>query len=684
MDHVVQKMTTAEQLSEVIAYLKKAESCIRQGDIYKALEEIKHAREKNPTIMYARAYEEYVHSLQLKIQSLTTDKTDQDQSLESIIAETLPTLDKILALAIKEVNRRVMAVYKQKEMIALQKQREEEIQREETLRAEGIKKKITIYLNRAREFQNGKDYHNALNEVARAFILNPTDERILELEEQIKQQQEQANKEEELENSRRQQELQRRRQQLIEEWQLQRQREKEKKQKQEAEAYQQARTMKIREYLHVARTLFAQQKFEEALSQIAFVLVLDPLNEEVLSLNWQIRQKQAERSKEQLEKKQQLLEEENKKKKALQEGVRRCLARAEQYFAEKKYFEALQMITQAYFIDPISEEVAAVESKILAAEEEEINRLNEERMQNEEKRIRKIESELHRLAIELQKREQLNQKIDFEKKQLKEQEEVLLYLSKARGYASQGKYDDALEYVALAFKTNPFDEEITKLQHEIVEAKQKSRQPLTEGEQLFITQSSSTEAEEKKQAIVQRFIQSAQELRQQLKYKKALDEIAQAYQYDPLNEELFRLEGEIQQELLKYEEQLLNERETNLRNNAIKKSLATARDFASRELYAEALAWVDYALSFDMQRYETLQVKEEIEKAQRLSDERKANEDKEVVIQAHLSRAMQYLAEKRFAEATLEIDLALRLNPSHKEALSLHMKLKNQKKEPLV
>ena len=118
------------------------------------------------------------------------------------------------------------------------------------------------------------------------------------------------------------------------------------------------------------------------------------------------------------------------------------------------------------------------------------------------------------------------------------------------------------------------------------------------------------------------------------------------------------------------------EKENSERSSAIKKSLATARECISREAYSEALAWIDYALSFDMNRFETLQLKDEVEKAQRNLDDRKTNEDKELVIQFHLSRAMEFISEKKISEATLEVDLALRLNPNHKEILALRSHLK--------
>ncbi|MCK9408101.1 MAG: hypothetical protein M0R68_03105, partial [Bacteroidetes bacterium] len=148
MQNISQKIIGAEHLTEVIAYLKNADKYIRQGEINRALDEIMHAREKNPTIMYARAYEEYVRSVLLK-QTDLSDNGVGTTSKESIIEQLMPTLEKILDLAIKEVKRSAISAYKQKEVYALQKQQEQEQRTEEQLRSASLVKKIADYLKHA-------------------------------------------------------------------------------------------------------------------------------------------------------------------------------------------------------------------------------------------------------------------------------------------------------------------------------------------------------------------------------------------------------------------------------------------------------------------------------------------------------------------------------------------------------
>ncbi len=676
MQNITQKIIGAEHLTEVIAFLKNADKYIRQGDIHRALEEIMRARDKNPTIMYARAYEEYVRSVLLK----QTDGTAADATTkESVIAQLMPTLEKILDLAIKEVKRSAVAAYKQKEVFALQKQQEEEQKHEEQLRSASLARKIADYLKRARELEAHGDYRNSLNEVARAFMLDPTDERILQIEEEIKTAQDRQDRQEEAERAARQKEEEVRREQLFAQWKVQRDVEREEEMRKREEAHKQARAQKIREYLQEARSLFAEKNVEQALSQLAFVMVLDPLNEEVLDLNWKIREAQTRTSEEHIAKRQQQAEEERKREESIRLAVSKNLEKALEFLGQQRFGEALRVITQAYFIDPSNEEVIALERRIMAEEEAALQREDEQRRRADEERRHKQEAELHRLAIEQQKREQIRERVETEAKLLRDEEEVLLFLSKARGYVSQGSYDEALSNIAKAFKINPFDGEIAKLQREILDAQKKAKQQQRAGSHPIIEASPSDD--EATAAVIRQHIIKARQLRSALQFKEALDEIAQAYRLDPMNEDLFALEGEIQQDFLKHEEEQQKEEESSKKSQGIKKSLAMAREALSRESYSEALGWVDYAMSFDMQRFETLQMRDEIERAQRKLEEQKANEDKELVIQFHLSKAMEFMSEHRFFEAIFEVDLALRLNPKHPGAAALRKKLSETRGE---
>ena len=678
MKNISQKIIGAEHLTEVITFLKNADRFVRQGEVNRALEEIMHAREKNPTIMYARAYEEYVRTVLLKHGDQVNDDGDGAKALQTIITNLLPTLEKILDLAIKEVKRSAVSAYKQKEMLAMQYTNQQEEHKEQQLRASGLVKKISDYLDRAKHFESSNDFHFALNEIARAFMLDPTDERIQQVEEHIKATQEQFQHNDDTENKHKQEGERQLREQLFAEWQRQRVEEKKLEEKKREEAYKQARAQKIKQYVHQVRSLYSENKIDEALSQLAFVLVLDPLNESVLELNWKIREAQTKKHEATLAQRKQEIEDEQKKSEAIRLVIQKNLEKAKELYQAQRFSEALRVTTQAYFIDPTNEDIVALEKKILEAEELAIQRDEVLQKQQEEDRRRKQESELHRLSIQQQKREQIRERVDAETKLLRNEEEVLLCLSKARGFLSLSNFEEALSQVGKAFKINPFDKEIAKLQREILDAEKKAKLSRKSG--LHIIEEPSRPTNDVTLAQIQEAIDKAQELRKSLQYQDALHVIAQAYRHDPTNEELFALEGEIQQEYLKYDEQQQADLASSKNNQGIRKSLAMARESLSREAFGEAFAWVDYALSFDMKRTETLQLRDEIEKAERIQEEKKANEGKELVIQTHLSRAMQFASEKRVFEAMLEVDLALRLNPSHHGALAMRKRFNEMSK----
>jgi hypothetical protein len=678
MQNISQKIIGAEHLTEVIAFLKNADRFVRQGDVHRALDEIMRAREKNPTIMYARAYEEYVRSVILKQGDPVDNGAQGAQAQQAVINSLLPTLEKILDLAIKEVKRSAVSAYKQKEMLAIQYNQQQEERRDEQRRTSGLKKKISDYLNRAKAFESGNDFHFALNEIARAFMLDPTDERIPQVEEQIKASQEKFQLNDNSDDNRKQEVDHRLREHLFAEWQRQRSNEKKLEEQKREEAYQQARTQKIKQYVHQVRSLYSENKIEDALSQLAFVLVLDPLNEDVLELNWKIREAQTKKHEEKLEQKKQEVEAEQKKLETVRLAIQKNLDKAEELLQLSRFSEALRVVTQAYFIDPSNEEVVALEKRILEIEEQSIQREEEIQRQHDEDRRRKQESELHRLAIQQKKREQIRERVDAETKLLRNEEEVLLCLSKARGFLGIANFEEALSQIGKAFKINPFDEEIAKLQREILEAEKKAK--LARKSVMNLNVEPARPTSEASQALIQEAIIKAQDLRKSLQFQDALHVIAQAYRHDPMNEDLFALEGEVQQEYLKYDEQQQAELASSKNNQGIRKSLAMARESLSREAFGEALAWVDYALSFDMKRMDTLQLRDEVERAERLHEEKKSNENKELVVQIHLSRAMELISENRVFEAVLEVDLALRLNPTHYGALELRRRLSEMPK----
>lgn len=669
MNKTAHQTAGTDALTEVTSFLQNAALYIRQGNIMTALEEILHAREIHPSVMHLRAYEEYVRSILTKQRERVEAGLDASLALKQVTDEFLPVLDKIVTLALNEIKREATVAEKQQEIAALRQQKEAEMQREAELRAAAIAKKISLYLSRAQEFRRKNDFHNALNELARAFILDPTDNRIKQLEEEIKKLQEEKRLQEEREQDIRRHEEQQQRKRLFEEWQAQRQKEQIQQRKQEEEGYKKAREQKIHEYLQVAQTLFSMGKIKEALSQIAFVLVIDPLNEEALELNRQYRDAQISSNKRD-EKKLQRKETEGKKEETLRNEIQMHLDAAKQFLKQKKYSDARNAAAQARIAAPDNDEIIVIEQAIAQAEEEESRQREEEIRQARE-------AELHRLAIEQKQREEQQEKAEREQKKKKQEEELSLNLSKARGYLSQNKFEDAIRHLNAAFRSNPFDQEIMNLQREILEAQKKQMQSKRVTGSP-VSQSTVGQTEDA-QAIMEKVVTVVEQYRHQHRYKEALDALAQAYKQNPLNNTLPVLEREIQKEYAEFEEHERRTGEIREREVRIKKSLANARESLSRESYGEAMAWIEQALSVDKHHVETLHLKAKIEQLQRSVNEQKARKEKEQVVLTHLNRAKDLNDEKRTAEALFEVELALWLQPDHPEALKLRSQLKGIK-----
>ena len=216
------------------------------------------------------------------------------------------------------------------------------------------------------------------------------------------------------------------------------------------------------------------------MSELAFVVVIDPLNEEVLSLERKIHDAQEEEQAEQLEQYRRREEEQRKKREAIITAIQKHIENAEQLASQKKWSEALRVITRAYVLDPVNEALQACEKRIQSAQEEELSVAEEQRRLMEETVRQQQEEELRRFEQAERERAVLGESAETEAKRRADKEKVFLYLTKARGYMSDGRYEDALGEVALAFIINPFDEDVKRMEQEIITSQNKKKAQETE------------------------------------------------------------------------------------------------------------------------------------------------------------------------------------------------------------
>ncbi len=239
------------------------------------------------------------------------------------------------------------------------KEDEEKLKQEERQRI-AIEQKITAFLVRAAAYCEKKEYNRALDEIARAYLFDPVNEKIRRLEEKIRSAQEEARRvgEEMQKNAA----VEKRNYGEAVEMQVcHAQPNKSETVNDEKYGRKREHNGDVRRYLQRVNELFASNRLEEALSELAFVIIIDPLNADVLKLEQKIIEKQEQRQQQQLELYQKQLEERQKRRQAIVAAIQ-MLAR------EHKNSDALRTIAQSIVLDPINEELQEYEKQMLATQ----------------------------------------------------------------------------------------------------------------------------------------------------------------------------------------------------------------------------------------------------------------------------------------------------------------------------
>jgi tetratricopeptide (TPR) repeat protein len=650
---------SAEQLKEVAIFLKQADKLVREGNYTSALEEIAKARGRDPRNLYALAYEERVRSL---VATQKEKKPELSDSAPPQPIEPQPmsaTLEHISNLAIVEAQRSAAAAAKQEQDVALRKKEEDERRKNEELRNQAIESKIIVFLERSSEYLGKGDFNRALDEVARAYLLDPANEKVHVAENNIRKEQEETRLRIDQERLQKQQEDDRKRQDLLKAQLARIQQEKEEKRRREEEARNQAQQQKISQYLNRAQEFLSNGRLDDALSELAFVVVVDPLNEEVLSLERKIREAQEQEQAEQLEQYRRREEEQRKKREAIITAIQKHIENAERLASQQKWSEALRVITRAYVLDPVNDALQACEKRIQTAQEEALNVAEEQRRLSEETVRRQQEEELRQLELAERERALLGENAETEAKRRADKEKVFLYLTIAREYMSDGRYEDALGEVALAFIVNPFDEDVKRMEHEIITSQNqiKAQETATAKEDA-----SSMPADETGEQI-SNHLADASQYAVEHEYSKALDEVAKAFLLDPLSEAVQKFEFQLQKEFHEYQEEQHKKQEEESRQSAINKHKMRAKEFLDREAFDEAITEVIDGYSYDPDNAELKALEQQIQDAHQQWQEKQAEEEKNTKIEDFILKAKEYLNKELFEDALKTITEAIVLDP---------------------
>jgi tetratricopeptide (TPR) repeat protein len=663
-------LRSAEQLKEVAIFLKQADKLVKEGNYAAALDEIAKARSRDPRNLYALAYEE-------RVRSLVTAQKDKKPEITGIApAQPIPAaLEHISNLAIVEAQRSAAVAAKQEQEAELRRKEEDERRKNEELRRQAIETKIVTFLNRSKDYLDKGDFNRALDEVARAYLLDPANEKIHESENLIRRTQEEARLRDEQDRIKKQQEDEKKRQELLKAQVARLQQEKEEKRRKEEEARKQAQQQKISQYLTRAQEFLNDGRLDEALSELAFVVVIDPLNEEVLSLERQIRDAQEREQAEQLEQLRKREDEQRKKREAIFTAIQKHIENAERLASQQKWSEALRVITRAYVLDPVNEALQACERRIQLAQEDALRIADEQRRIAEETVRRQQEEELRKLEQSERERAVLGENAETEAKRRADKEKVFQYLTKARSYLLDERFEDALGEVALAFIVNPFDEDVKRMEQDIISAQNKKKAQ----EAVTLTEESTTTTQTDETAEKISFhLAEASRYASDNEFSKALDEVAKAFILDPLSEAIQNFEAQLQKEFHAYQDELHKKQEEESRQNAINNHYKRATEFLEREAFDEALAEVADGFTYDTENIQLKKLEQRIQDSYQQWQIRQAEEEKNSQIEDLIFKSKEYLAKESYEDALMTITKAIVLDPNRESLKAMETEIENE------
>jgi len=514
---------------QIVALLEQADQHIRVGNFDTALEVIRKAQAQDRENLFAHAYVE-------RIQALLNARKGKGSGGAGKKASQFAPAALVQQTGVSSGVEKIP----EHRGVASGSRVEPGEGREAALRTT-----IEAIFARAREYRANKNFLRGLEELGRVRLFDPANPQVAALEAEIRKAMEEEKAREAEEQIRRQQEDEGRKRSLME-LELERVRqENDQARKREEEARRNAQAQKAHQYLALAGEFFAAGRYAEASDQLAFVVVIDPSNAEAGELQRQIREAQEKKRQEELELRRKKEEEEQQRQVAVRAAVQKHIERSSGLAADGNYAEALRVITRAYVVDPLNEEVRACERRILEAQERAYRASEEERRMAEEAARTKQEEELRRMTAAERERLLAEQNDALEREKRLTKETVAKHLTRAEEFIASRSYHDALAEVAQAFAVDPFDEDVKRVEQLIMKAQE--LQPAAAPADVEGPEAETPE-ETVRREITSR-IAEAKQLRAEGDYAHALDELTKAFVLDPLDAEVRSLEADIEEEL---------------------------------------------------------------------------------------------------------------------------------------
>jgi len=402
-------------------------------------------------------------------------------------------------------------------------------------RQEALQKNLEAILVRARELFVRKEFDLALEEVQRARLLAPANPDIPALETQIRTARDDAARMRAQGLRDQMEEQEKLRVEMLRRELVRLQQEKDARRLQQDEAKRKAQEGKLQEGIAAARATIAAGGLEDAREQLRFLRVLDPANPALAELEREIDAAEADERRKQEEREQRRAAEEEQKRQALAEAVHRFIDTANRFADLGNFPEALRTITRAYLLDPVNPDLRKCEQTILGQREEAARREREEQLAKEEAERQRREEELQTLALAEQERLREEERLAAEAEERQRNHELTGILRDVRGALEKDDARAALEGIAMAFKLDPFNAEVQRLEQEIRQRQARKR--------IVVQRPTAETPDTAVQA--QKIVVQAETLFAGNDLEAAFDEVTRALSLDPLNARAKKLEAEI-------------------------------------------------------------------------------------------------------------------------------------------
>jgi Flp pilus assembly protein TadD len=642
-------------------FLKNIDNLIRQGNLPAALKAILEAKELHPQSPYPKIYEERVRALMAAQQNRKPDGTTTADNPHA--AGTAAPSPENNTMTVQHETRQTMPPTKTHTEESAPGYGHQEDPKRQALLA-----KVASIVARARSYEANQEYALALQEVSRAALLDPASKELHLYQQELRRKGEEAAA----------REAEQRESQIdadgsrLDETIAEIQQEHERKQRDEGEQKRAAQQEKINWYIHRLTELIAAGRFEEAQNQLAFAQIIDPSHEQLAGLSQEIRARVEEHREKQREWVRRKEQEKQRIAEALDSAISTHVHLAEELAHKENFEEALRVITRAYTLNPEHPDIIACENSILEKHEEK-HRAEQEKRKREKEQLLRMQSEA-RAVREQAERERIRQekREQAEKRRQEDEQSILQHLARAKTFVADRMFEQAFAEIALAFMVNPFDKDVRIMEEEI----QRAQQEYTEATAL------AAEPEESDvHQRVDAHIREAVRFRNEREYIRALDEIAGAFLLDPLNEAITDLEKEIHTEYLRFEEEQRARRDSDDVKNAVRERLLIAQHHFDCGKFQEALAEVAQGLRIDPDNEELQALRAKIAAARLRQKEAERSRQRLSSMLAHIVKAKQHLAVDEFEQALAEVNQGLSYETTHTDLLNLKREIEQAERK---